>query len=202
MVFMGIQVNSDRDLSRLDKYFERIANDETRWSEERRIRKGHKGWLNLSVHKVKVWVQEGPEGQVTERTLIISHKLDGRKEVKYSLSNGGFDQYTSREYGWFQAQRYWVERTFDDAKNELCMSDYQVWKGWHHHHALVFMAGLFLLKCKLDFEQEAPLMSVRDARILMIVSLFGTDQEIQDRIDQMEVRHRKRQYNIDRRYVT
>jgi SRSO17 transposase len=194
----------DIDPIRLDKYFERIANDEALWTEEKGIRKGQKGWLDLSVHKVKVWVPAGPEGQVMERTLIISHKLDGRKEVKYSLSNGGLDQYTSRQYGWFQAQRYWVERTFDDAKNELCMSDYQVrkWKGWHHHHALVFMAGLFLLKCKLDFADEAPLMSVRDARILMIVSLFGTDQEIQNRIDQMNVRHRKRQYDIDRRYIT
>jgi len=141
---------------RLDKYFHQIVSDDTQWSVEKKIRKGHKGWLMLRVHKTKVWAQEGTSDQVVERTLIISHKLDGRKEVKYSLSNGSIEEYSSHQYAWFQSQRYWVERTFDDAKNELCMSDYQVrkWKGWHHHHALVFMAGLFLLKHRIEFEHE------------------------------------------------
>lgn len=194
----------DIDPIRLDKYFHQIASDDTQWSVEKKIRKGHKGWLMLRVHKIKVWVQEGTSDQVVERTLIISHKLDGRKEVKYSLSNGSIEEYSSHQYAWFQSQRYWVERTFDDAKNELCMSDYQVrkWEGWHHHHALVFMAGLFLLKHRIEFEHESPLMSMRDARILMIVSLYGTEQDVQNRIDQMEIRHKKRQYDIDRRYKT
>lgn len=194
----------DIDPVRLDKYFHQIASDDVQWSVEKKIRKGHKGWLRLRVHKMKVWVQEGTSDQVVERTLIISHKLDGRKEVKYSLSNGGIDQYSHHQYAWFQSQRYWVERSFDDAKNELCMSDYQVrkWNGWHHHHALVFMAGLFLLKHRIEFKHESPLMSMRDARILMIVSLYGNKLDIQNRIDQMEIRHKKRQYDIDRRYKT
>ncbi len=97
---------------------------------------------------------------------------------------------------------YWVERTFDDAKNELGMSDYQIrkWNGWHHHHALVLMAGLFLLKQKIEGEQEAPLTNVRDARILVIVSLFGTPQDVETRLDQMNTRHLKRQQDIDRNY--
>ena len=84
------------------------------------------------------------------------------------------------------------------------MSDYQIrkWMGWHHHHALVLMAGLFLLKQKIEFEDDAPLMSMRDARILMIVSLFGTQEEVQTRLEQMKIRHKKRQYDIDRRYKT
>jgi hypothetical protein len=63
-----------------------------------------------------------------------------------------------------------VERTFDDSKNELGMSDYQVrkWTGWHHHHAIVFMAGLFLLNQKIDYGDKVPLMSMSDARILMV----------------------------------
>ena len=130
--------------------------------------------------------------------------MDGKKETKYSISNGGLNEYTHHEYAYFVAQRYWVERTFDDSKNELGMSDYQVrkWLGWHHHHALVFMAGLFLLKRKLEFEDSAPLMSMRDARILMIVSMFGTKEEIKNRLKQMETRHINRQYDIDRRYKT
>jgi hypothetical protein len=94
---------------------------------------------------------------------------------------------------YFQCQRYWVERTFDDAKNELGMSDYQVrkWNGWHHHHSLVFMAGLYLLLQRIDAHQDIPLMSVRDARILMVVSLFGTEQDVELRLKQMAKRHQK-----------
>ena len=120
------------------------------------------------------------------------------------MSNGEVEAHSHQEYAYFQAQRYWVERTFDDAKNELGMSDHQIrkWTGWHHHHALVLMAGLFLLKQKTDNEQDIPLMSVRDARILMIVSLFGTEEDMKMRLKQMEIRHIKRQKDIDRRYKT
>jgi len=59
---------------------------------------------------------------------------------------------------------------------------------------------LFLLKQKIEGEQEAPLMSVRDARILVIVSLFGTPQDVETRLDQMNTRHLKRQQDIDRNY--
>jgi SRSO17 transposase len=190
------------DPIRLDKYLKQI--DSEGWSIEKKIRKTHKGWLKLKVHKTKVWLWEDQEGAVQERTLIITQTMDGKKETKYSISNGGLNEYTHHEYAYFVAQRYWVERTFDDSKNELGMSDYQVrkWLGWHHHHALVFMAGLFLLKRKLEFEESAPLMSMRDARILMIVSMFGTKKEIKNRLKQMETRHINRQYDIDRRYKT
>ena len=187
---------------RLDKYLKQIGDEE--WSIEKKIRKTHKGWLKLKVHKTKIWLCEDQAGVVKEKTLIITQTMDGTKETKYSISNGGIDEYTHHEYGYFVAQRYWVERTFDDSKNELGMSDYQVrkWTGWHHHHAIVFMAGLFLLNQKIDYGDKAPLMSMSDARILMIVSIFGTEEEINKRLEQMETRHEKRQKDIDRRYKT
>ena len=47
-----------------------------------------------------------------------------------------------------QRQRYWVERSFEDAKGQCGMADYQVqkWSAWHHHMALVMMAMLFMLE--------------------------------------------------------
>jgi hypothetical protein len=84
------------------------------------------------------------------------------------------------------------------------MSDYQVrkWNGWHHHHSLVFMAGLYLLLQRIDAQQDIPLMSVRDARILMVVSLFGTEQDVELRLKQMAKRHQKIQTDINRHYQT
>ncbi len=188
------------DPIRLDKYLKQLNHQD--WHIEKKIRKTHKGWKKLKVHTCNVWILN--DGEFKELTLLITQTMDGKKETKYSLSNGGIDQYTPREYAYFQCQRYWVERTFDDAKNELGMSDYQVrkWSGWHHHQSLVIMAGLFLLKQRMDAQHDIPLMSVRDARILMIVSLFGNQQELDKRLEQMQVRHQKIQADINRHYKT
>lgn len=190
----------DIDPVRLDVYIKQLAVEH--WAVEKKIRKTHKGWKKLKVHTATVWIPQGKGQQATEQTLIITQTMDGRKDTKYSFSNGKQQEYSSREYAYFQIQRYWVERTFDDAKNELGMSDYQIrkWNGWHHHHALVLMAGLFLLQQKIAHQQEAPLMSIRDARILVIISLFGTQKDMEIRLEQMKTRHVKRQEDIDRRY--
>jgi hypothetical protein len=44
------------------------------------------------------------------------------------LMYGKSGEYTPKEYTYFQAQRYWVERTFYDSKSEPGMSDYQIRK--------------------------------------------------------------------------
>jgi SRSO17 transposase len=192
----------DKTPLRVDKYVKQL--DAGDWKIERKIRKTHKGWKRSKVHLKKVWVFEAESDQVKERTLIITQTMDGKKEIKYSLSNGKLEDYSHHEFAYLQSQRYWVERTFDDAKNEIGMSDYQIrkWLGWHHHHALVFMAGLYLLKQKIEHETEAPLMSIRDARILIIVSLFGTKKDLEIRLEQMKTRHEIRQKDIDRHYKT
>jgi hypothetical protein len=62
------------------------------------------------------------------------------------------------------------------------------------------MASLFLTREKISNEKELPLMSMRDARILMIVSMFGTPEQHKKRIKQMTKRHKKRQQDIDRKF--
>ena len=62
------------------------------------------------------------------------------------------------------------------------------------------LASLLLLKQKIDNEIEFPLMSIRDARILMTFKIFGTEQQYKKRLEQMKIRHFKRQKDIDRYY--
>lgn len=184
---------------RIDQYMSSLQ--KTDW-EKVKVRKTAKGWLKLKVHVTCVWVWDGQEEQARQRTLVINKTINKKPKIKYSFSNGKSNEYTNKEYAYFQAQRYWVERTFDDSKNELGMSDYQIrkWIGWHHHQSLVMLAALFLLKEKIESEQEFPLMSVRDARILIIIELFGTKEQYNKRLEQMKIRHYKRQKDIDRYY--
>jgi len=62
------------------------------------------------------------------------------------------------------------------------------------------MSCLFIMKLKLDKKTEYPLLSVIDARIFMIVKMFGNEADFKRRLEQMFVRHQKRQANIERYY--
>lgn len=107
---------ADREPIRLDRYCATLSGDD--W-ELVKIRKGEKGWLKRHVHVATVWVWNEEEEHARRRTVVIS-KTPGRKpKTRYSVSNGTLEDYTVQEYAYFQAQRYWVERCFDDAKNEL-----------------------------------------------------------------------------------
>ena len=193
------RLKANKKAVRLDQYADNLQLED--W-ETIKIRKTTKGWLKLNIHIARVWVWDGKEEQAREQTLVISKTMGEKPKIKYSLSNGKYDDYTNKEYAYFQAQRYWVERTFDDCKNELAMSDYQIrkWISWHHHQSLVMLASVFLLKEKIDMQEEYPLMSVRDARILIIFTMFGTKEQYKKRLEQMKVRHFKRKKDIDRYY--
>lgn len=184
---------------RLDKYIKGL--DGSDWTKEQ-VRKTAKGWKKLFVHVAEIWIWNGQENKARRRTLVITKTDNKKPEIKYSFSNGGVNDYTNKEYAYFQIQRYWVERTFDDSKNELGMSDYQIrnWAGWHHHQSLVMLASVFLLKEKIESENQYPLMSTRDARILIMIELFGTKKQYLMRLEQMKIRHKQRQNDIDRYY--
>ena len=69
-----------------------------------------------------------------------------------------------------QSQRYFVERSFQDAKQEMGMSQYQVrgWLAWHHHIALVMLSMEFVLTEKMLFKNEHPLLTSYDIREVFI----------------------------------
>jgi SRSO17 transposase len=174
------------------------------------IRKACKGYLRAWIHIATVWVWDGEERCARQRSLIVRqdiHKKNKKGKIKYSLSNGSKAVYSTQQFAYFQAQRYWVERDFQSGKSELGMSDYQIrkWRGWHHHHAIVLMAMLFNLKERIKHEVNYPLMSVRDARILVSTliaqTMLSDEPQMAKELRLMQLRHRKRQFDIDRHYL-
>jgi hypothetical protein len=114
-------------------------------------------------------------------------------EIKYSLSNASPSVSVER-LAYMQGQRYWIERTFQDAKTHCGMADYQVrgWRGWHHHMVLVMLAMLFHLEERLHQKENVPLLTLTD--IIGMLSHFLPRRAISEEevIRQMEDRHRKR----------
>jgi hypothetical protein len=68
-----------------------------------------------------------------------------------------------------ESQRFWIERAFGDAKSELGMAEYQVrgWMAWHHHMAPVMMAMLFMARHRMLWQDEIPLLSCHDIKVLL-----------------------------------
>ena len=159
--------------------------------------------MKLSIHIAEVWVWDGLEKHARRRVLVISRNHADNK-IKYGLSNADITSTPIERFAYMQAQRYWVERSFQDAKNELGMSDYQVRKynGWNHHMALVILALAFILKERIENENSVPLLSCRDVRIMIIALFTGDIALIEKRKLQIRIRHRQRYKDIMRYYKT
>ncbi len=95
-----------------------------------------------------------------------------------------------------QAQRFWIERAFQDAKSHVGMAQYQArqWPSWHRHMALVMMATQFMLEARLNHTQVYPLLSCYDIQILLATTLpdrrYDSHEEV---MRQMQERHDRRQ---------
>ena len=123
----------------------------------------------------------------------MRRELDSPQTLKYTLSNADADTPVHR-LARMQAQRFWVERAFQEAKSHCGMADYQVrkWPAWHHHMALVAMSLLFMLEERITQKDDYPLLSCSDIETLLRTLLPRRDLDLQEVIRQMGKRHDQR----------
>lgn len=162
------------------------------------LRKTTRGVLRVRICRLKVYVWDGESDKVKCWTLIATKSLGKQPEAKISLSNAS-KNITLKRLGWMQRQRFWIERTFEDAKSECGMADYQVrkWTAWHHHMALVMMAMLFMLTERMNHKDTYPLLSCADIEQLLAHFLPRRDVTKEEVIFQLEQRHFQRQKAIE-----
>lgn len=161
------------------------------------IRHTTKGALEAEIWVTDVWTCDRQRRQARKRRLVVRRERDG--SFKYSLTNAP-KELGAQKLAYMQAQRFWIERSFQDAKSELGMADYEVrgWRGWHHHMALVSMAMMFLLRERLACADQIPLLSCRDLVELLAFYLPRQTKNKELLVKQMRKRHRQRQRDIDR----
>ena len=100
---------------------------------------------------------------------------------------------------WYQCQRFKVEQSFQEAKQELGMDDYQVrsWRSWHHHVTMSMLAMCFLVEEKLKFGATHGGATLRDIREL-ITALLPTNKSVYDKVrEQVLGRLALRQKRLD-----
>ena len=170
------------------------------------VRSGSKGYLKCRALVRKVYTWDRHSAGCCERLLVVRRTVDGSgtEEIKYSLSNAGETAYGMGELVEMQSQRYFVERAFQEAKQDAGMGDYQVrgWLAWHHHMALVMMAQQFVLGEKLLYREEMPLLSAYDIREIMLNVYPRKGLAQQEIMQQIHKRHEQRRKDMLRRTST
>jgi SRSO17 transposase len=175
---------------RVDHFFKQLSPEDF---EKVTVRKTSTGDLTINAYRRKVWIWDEKEESAREWTLFIRQEIASPDEIKYCLTNvaaGVSILIIAR----MEAQRFWIERSFEDAKSQAGMADYQIrgWRAWHHHMALVMMAMLFMTKQRMMYENDHPLLSCYDIKVMLAHFLPRKDITADEVLRQMEIRHAKR----------
>jgi SRSO17 transposase len=155
------------------------------------LRETTKGPLRVQLLVKEVWLWGKDMAEPRRRLLVVRREADGSH--KYSLTNASADLSWER-LGFMQAQRFFIERAFQDAKSQLGMAQYEVrgWRGWYHHMTMCCLALLFCLKERVAYAQELPLLSVRDIVELLDFYLPRRDRDLQHILANLHARHEAR----------
>ncbi len=135
-----------------------------------------KGLLQVDILTRRVWIWNDKKQSVRQWHLIVRRETDSQKTIKYGLANAPSETPPVR-LAYMQGQRFFVERSFQDAKETAGMDHYQVrrWLAWHHHMAMVMMSTLFLLETRTEQKETRPLLSCPDIAILVAHFLSRRD---------------------------
>jgi hypothetical protein len=113
--------------------------------QEMRVRSTERGEVYDPFVFYRVWTVHA--GQAVEEWLVMRREADGKDS--YALCNAAAD--TAKEVlAWWKCQRYFIERSNQDAKSELGWDELQARKylAWEHHLALTVLAAWFVAQTK------------------------------------------------------
>lgn len=158
------------------------------------LRDGEKGDLTAEYLHALVWVWDSAEEHAQRWHLLVRREVGAREVSHYCLSNAPI-QTRLDQLARVQAQRYFIEHSFREAKSDCGMAEYQVrrWDAWHHHMALVMLATLFLAKQKIQGRQQWPMLSFNDLVTALAHLLPRRQLTAEDLAAIIEQRHRLRQ---------
>lgn len=169
-----------------------------------KVRNTAKGRLKCQFHFSTVWIWDKLSSKPSKRLLVIRKSTGKRKtEMKFAMGNISLEQYKPEEIAYMQAQRFFIEHAFKEAKSVLGLDQYQTrkWIAWYHQVALNMLLLLFILIEKLRQFKAMPLLSAYDIRqILEATVVHANSDQIGKIIEVIYQNHKSRQRDINRFY--
>ena len=149
------------------------------------IKEGSKGPIVCDFAFLRVTESRGGL-PAAELWLIIRRNLDDPSEIKYFFSNAPV-RIPLAELVRVCGMRWPIETIFEEAKGEVGMDHYEMrsWTGWHHHTLLVSLAHHFLVRLRIQFQEQAPALTIYQVRLLLCSVLPSFVSDIQSAIDRV-----------------
>lgn len=121
-----------------------------------------------------------------ELWLIIRRNLDDPAEVNYFFSNAPVG-IPLAEFVRISGMRWPIETIFEEAKGEVGMDHYEMrsWIGWHHHMLLVSLAHHFLVRLRIQLQEQAPALTIYQIRLLLCSVLPSFVYDIQAALERV-----------------
>jgi SRSO17 transposase len=125
------------------------------------IRASERGMLRYEHAFVKVWTRDDDGKAFTEEILVARRENDGK--MSFALSNALQKDYQTLAR--WRAERYFVERTFQDCKSELGLDELQAlkYRAYMHTAALCAIALVFMAEVKIEQKKHyAPPLEIKE----------------------------------------
>ena len=115
-----------------------------------RLRTNERGYLEAKFARVRVWLRYGEE--VRQEWLLFRQDAS---QITYVLSNAP-DSLSLETMAGRKTQRYLIERSNQDAKEEFGWDEFQTrkYRAWKHQLALTILASWFVAETRLDWQQR------------------------------------------------
>jgi SRSO17 transposase len=121
-----------------------------------RLRDGEKGPIDVRAVKLRVTTKTGKDkNQALRReTLLLVRRPSVDKQWFYLSNAKGF---SVRKMAKAACRRHCIEESFELAKGEAGLAEYEVrsWVGWHHHMALSLLALFFVVRERNRLKKNA-----------------------------------------------
>jgi SRSO17 transposase len=149
------------------------------------VKEGSKGPIVCDFAFLRVTESRGGL-PAAELWLIIRRNLDDPSEIKYFFSNAPIGTPLG-EFIRISGMRWPIETIFEEAKGEVGMDHYEMrsWRGWHHHMLLVSLAHHFLVRLRIQFQEQAPALTIYQVRILLCSVLPSFAFDVQSALERV-----------------
>jgi SRSO17 transposase len=155
------------------------------------IKEGSKGPIVCDFAFLRVTESRGglPAGELW---LILRRNLDDPTELKYFFSNAPLPT-PLQEFVRISGMRWPIESIFEESKGEVGMDHYEMrsWLGWHHHMLFVSLAHHFLVRLRIQFQEQAPALTIYQVRILLCSVLPSFVSDIQAALERVSYYQRR-----------